>query len=46
MCSVTISFIKEGNMKGLNGYGLISLLSVVNSILTKDVGTFWPLDKE
>ncbi|KAF2987447.1 hypothetical protein EK904_002486 [Melospiza melodia maxima] len=33
-------------MKGLNGYGLISLLSVVNSILTKDVGTSWPRDKD
>ncbi|XP_062475773.1 pleckstrin homology domain-containing family M member 3 isoform X2 [Pezoporus occidentalis] len=29
MCSISVSFIKEGNVKGLNSYGLISLLSVV-----------------
>lgn len=36
MCSISVSFIKEGNMKGLNSYGLISLLSVVSGSLTKD----------
>jgi len=46
MCSIVVSFIKEENMTGLNGYGLISLLSVVYRSLTKDAGTFWPLAKE
>lgn len=36
MCSISVSFIKEGNMKGLNSYGLISLSSVVSGSLTKD----------